>query len=95
MACLLDGVAWRPAVRCRSDAAGRFVPVLDGVGMPLGMPADGEGSIGRGLERGKRPRRREWTGGKRATRKQDKRIAVGGGLRHRGGKADGGNEYLD
>lgn len=47
VACLLDGVARGPAVRCRSDAAGRFVPVLDGVGMPLAMPADGEGSIWR------------------------------------------------
>jgi hypothetical protein len=45
--CLFEGVAWAPAVRCRSDAAGRFVPAaVDGVG----MSADGEGSIGRSGE---------------------------------------------
>ena len=43
VACRLDGVAWRPAVRCKSDAAERFDPAATVLG--VGMPADGEDSI--------------------------------------------------
>lgn len=43
VACRLEGVAWRPAVRCKSDAAERFDPAATVFG--VGMPADGEDSI--------------------------------------------------
>lgn len=55
VACRLEGVAWRPAVRCKSDAAERFDPAATVFG--VGMPADGEDSIeGQGKFVGKQAR---------------------------------------
>lgn len=51
----MEGVAWRPAVRCKSDAAERFDPAATVFG--VGMPADGEDSIeGQGKFVGKQAR---------------------------------------